>query len=93
MVFVCLYTTPTSATYRRVTGALTIGRRKQTHIWQPTVVAYSDLGLVGIDKDLGVTSGATTTIASDDAVVRPADRLLVNELYGGVGLGLPDGSC
>lgn len=35
-----------------------------------------------------MASGATTTIAGDYAVVRPANRLLVNELYGGVGLGL-----
>lgn len=58
------------------------------YVWQPTVIANRDLGFVGIDENLGVTSGTTTTIAGDDTVVRPADGLLVDELDGGVGLGL-----
>lgn len=37
-----------------------------------------------------MASRATTTIASDDAVVCPADGLLVDELNGGVGLRLAD---
>ena len=64
------------------------GRRCQTYEWQAAVVAGGNLGLVGVDEDPGVSVRATTSIASHDSVVSPADRLLVDEIHGRVGLGL-----
>lgn len=59
-----------------------------THKRQAAVVADRDLGLVRVDEDARMASRPAAAVAGHDAVVRPADRLLVDELYGGVGLGL-----
>lgn len=59
-----------------------------TYIWHSAVVANRDFRLVGVDEDSWVTSGTTTTVAGNHAVMSPADGLLVDKLYGGVGLGL-----
>lgn len=61
-----------------------------THEWQATVVADRDLGLVGIDEDTRVSGGTAAAVAGHHTVVCPAHRLLVDELHGGVGLGLRD---
>jgi hypothetical protein len=56
--------------------------------WQAAVAARRDLGLVGVDEDPGVSGRAAAAVAGNDALVRPADGLLVNHLHGGLGLGL-----
>ena len=61
---------------------------KETYEWNPTVAADGNLWLVGIDEDLGMAQGSSTTITGDDFVVGPPYRLLVNQFDGGVGLGL-----
>lgn len=55
-----------------------------TYEWKTAVCAPADLGLVGVDKDPGVTERATSTVAGDNALVRPANGLLVDEIDGGV---------
>lgn len=52
------------------------------------VSAGRNLRLVGVDKHLGVTEGATATVAADDSGLCPTDGLLVNELNGGHWAGL-----
>lgn len=59
-----------------------------TYKRQPTVSAHGYLWLVGVDEDLGMPRGTTTTIARDHSIVGPAHRLLVNEFDGGIGLRL-----
>lgn len=59
-----------------------------TYEWQSAVGAGRDLRLVRVDKNARVAGRATAAVAGHHAVVRPADRLLVDELYGGVGLRL-----
>lgn len=63
-------------------------QRCQTYEWQAAVVADSNLGLIGVDEDPGVTVRTTASIARYNPVVSPADGLLVDELHGRVGLGL-----
>lgn len=53
---------------------------KKTYKRQPTVPTRSNLRLVGIDVDLGVSRRATTSIARHNPLVRPPHGLLVNEL-------------
>lgn len=55
----------------------------ETYVWQSAVAADGNLRLVGIDKDLGVALGTAAAIALDNALVRPADRLLVNHFHCG----------
>jgi len=59
-----------------------------TYKGSSAVAAHGDLWLVGVDVDLGVAGRAATTVAHDDAVVRPPDGLLVDELHGRVRLWL-----
>lgn len=59
-----------------------------TYKRQPAVPARRNLGLVGVDKDLGVAGRAAAAVAGHDAVVGPPHRLLVDELDGCVGPGL-----
>lgn len=54
------------------------------------VSAGRDLGLVGVDEDLGVAKGTTSTITANDSGLCPADGLLVDELNGGHWAGLDD---
>lgn len=56
-----------------------------------TVSADGNLGLVRVDKDLGVPSWPTTTIACHNAVMCPPHGLLVNVLHRRVRLGLLPG--
>lgn len=65
-----------------------VRRGLSTHKRQAAVVADRDLGLVRVDEDARVAGGPAPAVAGHDAFVRPADGLLVDELYGGVGLGL-----
>ena len=44
------------------------------------VAADSNLGLVGVDEDPRVTLGTTATIASNNSLMSPCNRLLVNHL-------------
>lgn len=48
-----------------------------------TVAADGNLGLVGVDKDLGVALGAATAVAGDHALVCPRHGDLVNHFHGG----------
>jgi len=56
--------------------------------WNPAVAADGNLWLVGIDEDLGMAQGSSTTITGDDFMVGPLYRLLVNQFNGSVWLGL-----
>jgi hypothetical protein len=47
-----------------------------------------DLGLVGVDEDLGVAERTTATITADNLGLCPADGLSVNELDSGIWLRL-----
>lgn len=55
-----------------------------TYKWQSAVCAPADLGLVHVDKDLGVSERSASTVARDDAVVGPANGLLVDQFDGSV---------
>ena len=62
--------------------------KEGTYKGQPAVSAGGNLGLVRVDKDPGVASRTTTTVARYDTVVRPPYRLLVDEFDGRVWLWL-----
>lgn len=62
-------------------------------VWQAAVVADGNLGLVGVDEDPGVSVRTAAAITRHNSVVGPADGLLVDELYGRVGLGLEIEVC
>lgn len=51
-----------------------------SYVGNTTVVAGSNLGLVSVDEDPGVSTSATAAITGNDAVVSPLHRLLVNQL-------------
>lgn len=55
-----------------------------TYKRKTTVCAPADLGLIGVDEDPGVTERAASTVAGNDALVRPANGLLVDEVDSGV---------
>lgn len=59
-----------------------------THKRETAVVACANLGLVGVDIDLGMASRTTSAVAGNYAVVSPTYGLLVNELNGRIRLGL-----
>ena len=59
-----------------------------TYKRETAVATRGNLGLIRVDEDLGMACRAATAIAGHDPVVCPADRLLVNELHGGVWLRL-----
>lgn len=48
----------------------------------------SDFGLVGVDKDSGMAERTTAAVAGDDSLLCPSHGLFVNQLNGGVWLGL-----
>jgi hypothetical protein len=52
----------------------------RTYERKSTIVAGSYLWLVRIDKDLGVSSRPPATLASNNAIVSPSDRLSVDKL-------------
>lgn len=70
-----------SVHYRGARFELTYKRRA-------AVVASGNLGLVGVDKDLGVAVGAAAAIADNDTIMSPLNGLLVNHLHCGEGLRL-----
>lgn len=55
-----------------------------TYKRETAVCAPADLGLVGVDEDPGVAERAASTVARNNALVCPADRLLVDEVDSGV---------
>ena len=63
------------------------GLEKRNSLWegsykgQPAVAACGNLRLVGVDEDLGMSRRATAAVTSNDAIMRPPDWLLVDELY------------
>lgn len=59
-----------------------------TYERKTAVAAGGDLGLVGVDEDLGMAERTATAVTADDSAVGPADGLLVNEFDSGHGLGL-----
>ncbi len=67
---------------------VTHGGGLKTYEWESAVAAGGNLGLVGVDEDLGVSGRAAAAIADNDPLVRPLDGLLVDELHGRVGLWL-----
>lgn len=62
-------------------------------VGQATVVASGNLGLVGVDEDLGVAVGAAATVTSDHSIVSPSDGLLVDQLDRRLGLRLDREVC
>lgn len=64
------------------------GFEGSTHEWQAAVVADCDLWLVRVDEDARMTRWSAAAVACHNAIVRPADGLLVDELHSGVRLGL-----
>jgi hypothetical protein len=60
----------------------------KTYEWESAVCAPADLRLVDVDEDPRVAEGAAASVAGHDAVVYPADGLLVDEFDGGVWAGL-----
>lgn len=63
-----------------------------TYEWKSAVVADGNLGLVSVDEDARVSSRTAATVARHHTVVRPANRLLVDELYGSVARRLSHGN-
>lgn len=59
-----------------------------TYKGKAAVSASRNLGLVGVDEDLGVTKGTTTAVTADDLGLSPTHWLLVNELNSSKGPGL-----
>lgn len=59
-----------------------------TYKGNSAVSAGGNLGLVGVDEDLGVAERTTAAVTADDLGLCPAHMLLVNELDGGHGLRL-----
>ena len=55
-----------------------------TYKGKTAVRAPADLRLIGVDEDARVTERTTTAVAGHDAVVRPADGLLVDQVDGSV---------
>lgn len=60
----------------------------QTYKRKTAVRAPADLRLVGVDEDARVAERAAAAVARHDAVVCPANGLLVDEVDGRVGAGL-----
>lgn len=65
-------------------SAMNMGTYKR----KSAVPARSDFGLVGVDKDSGMAERTATTVAGDDSLLGPPHGLFVNQLNGGVWLGL-----
>lgn len=61
---------------------------KCTYKGNTAVSAGSDLGLVGVDENLGVAERTTATITADNLGLCPADGLSVNEVDSGIWLRL-----
>ena len=59
-----------------------------TYERKTAVAAGGNLGLVSVDKDLGVTERTTAAVTADDSLVGPADGLLVDKFDSGHRLGL-----
>lgn len=59
-----------------------------TYKGDTAVSAGGNLGLVGVDEDLGVAKGTTATVTADDLGLGPADVLSVDEIDSGIGLRL-----
>jgi hypothetical protein len=51
-----------------------------TYKWETAVRAPADLRLIGVDEDARVAEGTASTVARHDALVRPADGLLVDQV-------------
>ena len=60
----------------------------ETHERNSAVGAPGNLRLIGVDKDPGVTERATSTVARYNAVLGPADGLLVDKINSSIGPGL-----
>lgn len=56
---------------------------KVTYERNSAVPAGSNLGLIGVDEDLGVTQRTTASITADDPLVCPANGLFVDEFNSG----------
>jgi hypothetical protein len=60
----------------------------ETYKRKSAVSACSDLRLVGVDKDSRMTERTAAAVAGDDSLLCPSHGLFVNQLNGGVWLGL-----
>lgn len=58
---------------------------ESTHKWQSTVRAHVDLRLIHIDEDLRMPQWSSPTVARHNPLVRPADRLLMDQINSGIG--------
>ena len=55
-----------------------------TYKGKTAVRAPADLRLIGVDEDARVAEGTAAAVAGHDAVVRPADGLLVDQVDGSI---------
>jgi hypothetical protein len=60
-----------------------VSPRPSTYIWESAIVTVSDLGLVGVDEDSGVSRRPTSAVACNNSIVGPSYGLLMDELDGG----------
>ena len=77
----------------RVPAKLSVGRcdsraRGGTHERQATVIADTDLGLVGVDEDSRMARRAAASVTSDYSMVSPPYRLLMDQFHRGIGVRL-----
>jgi hypothetical protein len=56
--------------------------RVSSYKGEPAVSAPANLGLVEVDEDARMPQWTAATIARDDTLMPPADRLLVDQLNG-----------
>jgi hypothetical protein len=62
----------------------------RTHKGKTAVAAGSNLGLVSVNEDTGVTQRAAAAVTADNSLVGPAHGLHVDKFDGGQGLRLKD---
>jgi hypothetical protein len=74
--------------YQRYSRSQDFCYEEGTYEGNSAVCAPANLGLIRVDEDPRVTKGTTASIARHDALVCPANGLLVDEFDGSVWTGL-----
>ena len=70
-----------------------LGVMGETYKWHSAVAAHGNLGLVGVDEDLGVAGRTATALTCHHTFMCPPHGLLVNHLDRRLRLGLFNGSA
>ena len=73
-----------------LTSSCLFSFEQRTYVRQTTVIAGTDFGLIGVDKDSRMPGRAATPVAGHHPVMCPPDRLLVNQLHRRMWVRLPD---